>query len=58
MNKNLELVREHKPKLFMVDSFFVDKSTTVKVFLLERRRTIKQYWRDVLPPIEFEERYK
>lgn len=50
-----QLVREYKPKLFLYDSFVVDgTTTTVKVYLRKRRRSVRQYQEDTLPPIELE----
>jgi len=55
MQKKHLLVREYKPKLFLYDSFVVEgTTTTVRIYLRERRKSIKLYQEDTLPPIELE----
>ena len=56
MQKKHELQCEYKHKLFLIDSFEVDKSTTAKVYVLDNKRSVKRYCADT--GLEFSEALK
>lgn len=52
MLKNIKVQCDSKLKLFLIDSFDVDKAATVKVFIFNTKRSIKQYCRDTEVPFQ------
>jgi hypothetical protein len=52
LKKDIKVQCDSKPKLFMIDAFCIDFSTTVTVYVFDCKKSIKQYCRDVELPFE------
>jgi hypothetical protein len=52
MQNSIKVQCDSKPKLFLIDAFAIDDTTTVKVYVLDCKKSIKQYCLDVGLPFE------
>jgi hypothetical protein len=52
MLKDIKVQCDSKPKLFLIDAFDVDMTTTVKVYVFNTKHSVKQYCKDTEVPFQ------